>query len=121
MARCTLVPEPVVPEIDLAGIGFGIGDQVGDGLGRKVLARDQDRQRIAKDRHWLERGRIVVQVLEQCGVDQHHIAGGRQERVAVGVGLRYRFGCDIVTAARAVLDHNGLVPELLHLPADAAR
>ena len=101
--------------VELAGIGLGVGDQLGNGLDRQrgMHQHDVGEANDARDRlHLLHE--IERQLVVERGVDRIR-RRDQQQRVAVRRGAQHLLGGDIGAAARPVLDHEGL-PEFLRKP-----
>jgi hypothetical protein len=103
---------PARSEINLAGIGLRIGDELGDGCGRErridhqdegIRVDARDRSDVARD----GRGTLFI---------EGHIDGVRgsdeQERIAVGWRTRDGLQRHIAAAARAIVDHHRLTESL---------
>ena len=108
-------------EIDLAGIGLGIGDQFGDGFGRKRRIHHQRIRRVADqaDRRKIL-ARIVADVLVERRPDRERAGVAEHQRVAVGLAFGDRLGADGAAGAGAVVDHDLFAEQLAHLVGDAA-
>jgi hypothetical protein len=105
----------------LAGIGLGVGDEVGDRLHRQVVVDEEDRrhhQRGRDRRQVLER--IVRQRL-QAGQDGDGGVAGPEQRVTVGRRLGDAVGADGAGVAGDVLDHDRLAPRLGELVGEQTR
>jgi hypothetical protein len=90
--------------VDLARIGLGIGDQLGDGLRRERRRHDHDERRRADI---ADRRDIADEVEAEIGVQQVAERVRRrdlEQRVAVRRGADHRFGRDIGAGAGLVLD-----------------
>ncbi len=105
-------------KVDLAGIGLGIGDQLGHRLGRKILAHQNDVGNVRHDRNRHELRRIVVKrfVKQWIGRDRRRLR--RQERVTIGRRMENIVGGDAAADAGPVLDHHRLAEKGLHLGGD---
>ena len=107
--------------IDLAGIGLGIGDELGTRLGRKRRIDHHDERRTgdACDR------RDVADEIEIEIVVERRIDGvrrrGHKKRVAVRRRPHDRLGGEICAGARPVLDDELLAEPLRQPLADQAR
>ncbi len=107
------------PHVDLAGIGFGIGDELGDGLRRERRVHDhhivglhgaRDRRDIAAE--------IKLEILVEGGVPRVR-RGSLEQGVAIGACPHHRFGREVAAGARAVLDDELLAEPLgHHLPGE---
>ena len=108
-------------EIDLAGIGLGVGDQLGDGFGRKRRMHHQRIRRVADqaDRRKIL-ARIVADVLVERRPDRERAGIAEHQRVAVGLALRDRLGADGAAGAGPVVDHDLFAEQFAHLVGDAA-
>ena len=108
-------------EIDLAGIGLGVGDQLGHGLGRERGIHHQRIRRIADhaDRRKIL-ARIVADILVERRSDRQRAGIAEQQRVAVGIALRHRLGADGAAGAGAVVDHDFFAEQFAHLVGNAA-
>ena len=101
-------------DVELAGIGLGIGDQLGHRFHRK-LRIDHDDERGAADgadRREVA-GEIEIQMLIKRGVD----GIGRddeEERIAVRRGVGDDFGADIAGGARPIVDDELLTEAFRH-------
>jgi len=90
--------------VDLARIGLGIGDELGNGFDRKrrIDHCDQRNAHETCDRHdvadEIEIELVVIGRIDGVG------GGGQQQRVAVRRGTRDRLGRDVGRRARPVLD-----------------
>ena len=75
--------------LHLALIGFGVGHEFRQRIGRKILARDQDPRRIREQRDVLEIGDgIVERLLVERLIDGKNGAARKQHGVTVGRRLR---------------------------------
>ncbi len=97
---------------ELAGIGLGVGDQVGDRLHRQVVVDQEDRGHRERRRD----RRQVLQRIErqrlQAGQDGDGGIARPHQRVAVGGGLGDLVGADGARIAGDVLDDHRLAPGL---------
>ena len=107
--------------VDLARISFGVGDELGNGLGRNrwihhhdtgLAADARDRRDVAKE--------IVIELIVERRVD-YVWCTDEEERVAVGGRAHDGFGGDIAGGARPVLDDEWLAEPLRQPLADQAR
>ena len=108
-------------EIDLAGIGFCIGNQLGHGLCRK---RRIDHQRVRSVADQADRrkilARIVADILVERRPDRERAGIAEQQRVAVRIALRHGLGADRAAGAGPIVDHNFFTEQFAHLVGDAA-
>jgi hypothetical protein len=90
-------------QIDLAGIGLGVGDEFGNGPGRnrRVHFHDQGHANNAHDRH--DVADEVKAELEHRRIDGI-CRGNQQQRIAVGRCPHDRLGGNAAAGATAVLD-----------------
>ena len=91
--------------VDLAAIGFGIGNELGDIIDRKRIAHLHHRghMRDAGDGHDIAQEIVVELVLVQGRV--HGIGRiDEQQRVSVRIGFRHVLRGDIAAGAGAVID-----------------
>ena len=107
--------------VDLARISLGVGDELGNGLGRNrwihhhdtgLAADARDRRDVAKE--------IVIELIVERRVD-YVWCTDEEERVAVGGRAHDGFGGDIAGGARPVLDDEWLAEPLRQPLADQAR
>jgi len=95
-------------QVDLAGIGLGVGDELGDRLGRERRVRQQDEGIVvdARDRNNVARDNGSALLIE------HHVDRVRscdhQQRVAVSRCARHRLQGEVPAAAGPVVDDNRL-------------
>ena len=108
-------------EIDLAGIGLRIGDQLGNGFGGKRRMHHQRIRRVADqaDRRKIL-ARIVAGILVERRSDRERAGVAKQQRVAVGIAFRDRLGADGAAGAGPVVDHDLLAEQFAHLVGNAA-
>jgi len=98
--------------VDLAGIGFGVGNELGHGLDRQRRV-DLEHERIERDdrdRHDIA-NEVELEVLVECRIARVRLAG-RQQRIAVGGCVHDRLGGDVGAGARPVLDDELLAQSL---------
>jgi len=108
--------------IELAGIGFCVGEEFWDGVGRQrrmqqeqhLLRGDQRNRREVLDRIVGRRG------VERADRGERQIHR-KQQRVAVGRRTRHVFGADVGRAADPVLDQNRLAERLAQRLGDEPR
>ena len=99
-------------EVELAGIGFRVGDELGNGGDRDRLVHHQDVRHAdhARDRrdvtNEIEAQLVVERVVDR--VRRNHL----EQRVAVRRGLHHGLGPDIAAGARPVLDDDRLTEPL---------
>ena len=99
---------------ELARIGLGVGDELGDGLHRHVVVDQQDERQMRHHRDRLEiLHRVVGDLLVERRIDRHRRAGRHQQRVTVGRGFRHRIDADLLAGAGPVLHHERLAEPLL--------
>ena len=110
-----------VAERELAGIGLGVGHQLADRLGRN---RRRHRQHMRPGHGGRDRNQALCRIEVEIG-KQHRVVGevraDEQQRVAVRLRRRHRFGPDGGAAARAVLDDDVLAEPALQMLHDHAR
>jgi hypothetical protein len=110
----------VIAGVELAGIGLGVGDKLGDGLGRnrRVDLHDQRHALDLADRRdvLLE---IEVELFVERGVDRI-LRIDRHQRVAVGRHMGKGFGRDVAGGAGPGLDDELLVQPFRHEIRDQA-
>ena len=108
-------------KVDFAWIGFGVGDEFGNGLGREGRVHlHHERQQIDVG----HRRNVVREVVVEFGVKRRvdFVGGGRpQQGVAVGRRARDRLGRDSGPGAGPVLDHKRLAEFLRQKFTDQAR
>src|SRR6516165_2991456 len=101
--------------IDFAGIGLGIGDELGDRLdrhrgmhlyGKRVTSNARDRHDVADE--------IEIELVVEGGVDRVH-SNASEKRIAVGGRTYNGLGGDIAGGTRSVLDDE-LLAEPLRQP-----
>ena len=106
---------PARGEVELAGIGFGVGDEFRNGRdrNRQIHLEHERHARGAADRHEVAE-KIDTELVVERVVDR--MRRNRLEQcVAVRRRFRGRFGADIAAGARPVLDDKGL-PHPLRQP-----
>ena len=107
--------------VDLAGIGLGVGDELGNGFGRQRRRHHHEERRVgnARDRREIA-DEIEAEVAVERGVE--HVGQHRAEhRVAVGRRARGGFGADVARKSRPVLDHERLAEQVRQPLPDEAR
>ena len=93
--------------IDLAGVGLGIGDELGQIAGRQSWSRKHDQGIGRKHADRLHRTGVESGLAENEMRDAVGQLRSAQHGIAVGGRPQHRFGADASTCARgAVLDHN---------------
>ena len=107
--------------VDLARIGLGVRDELGDGFRRHVRVDLHHVRHADEARDWrhvadeVERQILIKRGVDGVGrIDQEH-------RVAVGIGLGGHFGREIIAGARLVLDDELLAHMLRQILSDQAR
>jgi len=98
--------------IDFAGVGLGIGDELGRRCGRHRRVHQHDQRRADRDRH---RRQVDGEPETDIGVERlvHRVARiGHEQRVTVGRRAHGELGGDVGGAARTVLDHERLAEPL---------
>ena len=98
--------------VELAGIGLGVGDELGDGLDRHrgVDLHDQRNALDLPDRRDVA-DKVEAELLVERDVDCV-LRVDQQQRVAVGRHVGHGFGCDVAGGTRPDLDEE-LLAELL--------
>ena len=98
--------------IDLARIGLGVGDELGNRLGRNrwIHLHDVGHAHDARDRRDVAK-KIEIELVIERRVDRVHRAD-HEERIAVRRRLHDRLGADIAASARPVLNDEGLAEPL---------
>src|SRR5262249_40387555 len=107
--------------IDLARVGFGVGDELKRRVSRDRWIHQQDIRRAHDARNWRDvLQEIEGELLEKCGINR--VTGTPQEeRVAVCRRAHDRLGAYVAASTWAVLDDK-LLAELLRQPlADQTR
>ena len=108
-------------EIDLAGIFPGVGDEVGEILGREILAQRDDAEGLRHHRNRNER----IRRKRQFRIDR--VGRGTGAGVADRNGITIRLGArrprerGRTAGARDILDHDRLPERLAHLFGHRAR
>ena len=109
------LPMPFDGHVDLARIGLGVGDELGNRLDRNrwIDHHDEGSAVDTRDRHdvadEIEAKIVVESRIERVG------RCNLQERVAIGKRPDYRFSGEICAGTRSVLDDE-LLPESLRQP-----
>ncbi len=98
--------------VDLARIGLGVGDELGNGLGRNrwMYLHDVGRADDARDRRDVA-DEIEIELVVERRVDRIRRTD-QQQRIAVRRRTHDRLGADIAGGARPVLDDEGLAEPL---------
>jgi hypothetical protein len=107
--------------VQLAGIGFGVGDELGDIVGRngRVDVQHVRHARDAGDRREITL-QIELEVIKERRVDR--VDGSHEkQRVTVGRRARDRFTGEIAGCAGPILDDHRLADPVGHLLRDQAR
>ena len=96
----------------LAGIGFGVGDHIGDRLDRQIGV-DRKADDVGAEIH---HRREVLDGIERRVPVEKDVAGQRRvgadhQRVAVGRRARHHPARDVAAAPRAVVDDHRLAPD----------
>ena len=107
--------------VDLARIGLGIGDELGNGLGghRRIHHHHGGDADDAGDRRDVA-DEIEIEIVVERGVDRVGLVDPEQ-RVAIGRRMHHRLGGDIGAGARAILDDELLAKALRQPLADQSR
>ena len=115
------VSGPARGQVDLAGIGLGIGDELGDGLGRKRRIDHQDESIAveAGDRGNVARDGDGALLIERY-VDGVR-GGDKKERIAIGRRTRDRLQREIAAGTRPVVDDHRLAEPLRQRLTDEPR
>ena len=101
--------------IELAGIGFAVGDEVGVGFEAKLRRNDQDlrRRTDTRDRHQILEDVVGQRLLQRRIDDDRRIH--QHDVVAVGVGMSDEVDADNAARARAIIGDDRLAEILAHL------
>src|SRR5262249_116815 len=101
--------------LDLAGIGFGMGDELGNRLDRHgwIHLHDKGLAMNARDRRDVA-DQVEIELVVERGVDRIH-RSGHKERIPVRGRVYDRLGGDIASRARPILDDK-LLTETLRQP-----
>jgi hypothetical protein len=101
--------------IHLALVRLGVGDELLECIGRKILAGDQDQRNFRDQRHRRKIGdRVIgwrVAVKLRIGVGGN---GSEQCRVTVRLGADHAQATDRAAASADVLDHHALAEDRRH-------
>src|SRR6516165_12659665 len=101
--------------VDLAGIGLGIGDELGNRLdrhrgmhlhGKRVASNARNRRDVADE--------IEIELVVEGGIDRVH-ESSHKERISVRGRVHDHLGADIADSSWSVLDYE-LLAELLRQP-----
>ena len=108
-------PVPADPKLSLAGILFGVGDELRHRLGRHRRVNLHDHGQIGDQRQHpkIPHG-IVRQFLVEHRIEHDDRRRRDKQRVAVGLGTGHRFGADGALRTGLVLDEH----RLLQIPAE---
>ena len=106
---------------EFSRVGLGESDQVGNGLGGRTVLHCQNVGGDRHDRHRLERGRIVVELLEQDCIGGEGVGRRGEQGIAIGFRFRDRLSRDVVAAAGPVFHRDRVAPQLLELVGDNPR
>src|SRR5437763_11919787 len=91
-------------KIDLAGISLGVGNKLGNRLGRKRWIHHHDGGLAANARDGCDvADEIEIELVVERGVERSRW-GDNKERVTIGPCTHDRFGADVGTGSRPVLD-----------------
>ncbi len=97
-------------EVDLAGVGLGVGNELGDRVHRQLRIGDQE---IGAGREQCDRREILDRVIADVGVDRGSDREGRgvaeHQRIAVGFGACGRFGADGAARPGTIVDDDALI------------
>ena len=114
-ATCCGDPIPGVATLMVAGVGLGVSDELGDGLGRERRVHRHD---VGYPANTADGSDVAAEIKAELVVERC-IDGIRdrdeQQRVAVGRSIHHRCGSNIAGRSGAVLDHEAL-PEPLRQP-----
>ena len=107
--------------VDLARIGLGVGDELGNGLGRNrwIDHHDNGNAADARDRRDVA-DEIEIELVVERRVDRVR-RSDQEERIAVRRRAHDRLGGDIAASARPVLDDELLAEPLRQPLTDQAR
>src|SRR5215475_893081 len=99
-------------KIDLAWIGFGVGNELRNGLGGKGRINHHCKRNAEEARDWRDvADEIEIEIVVECSADR--VRGNHQEeRIAVWRCTHDRLGGDISGSARPVLDNKLLAKSL---------
>ena len=108
-------PDPGRGHADGSGVGLGVSDELGDGLGRERRVHRHD---VGHPANTADGSDVAAEIKAELVVERC-IDGIRdrdeQQRVAVGRSIHHRCGSNIAGRSGAVLDHEAL-PEPLRQP-----
>jgi hypothetical protein len=109
---CDAVPLPADAMVSFSRIGFGVGDEFWQGLGRTRYGHGHDQGFAGQRRHRREvAGEIESEITVKRRVDR--IGRRRHEqRVAVRCRLRHGIGGDIGAGSGPIFDDEGLTQPL---------
>src|SRR5262249_58261204 len=94
--------------VDLAGVGLGIGDELGDRLDRKrwIDLHDERFARDPCDRHDVT-NEIETELVIERGVDR--VRGrGQEERMTIRLSAHDQLGCDVGASPWPIFDDEWL-------------
>src|SRR5262249_44482908 len=95
-------------KIDLAWIGFGVGNELRNGLGGKGRINHHYKRNAEEARDWRDvADEVEIELVVERRIDCVR-RSGPQQRIAVGRRTNDRFGADIGAPARTVLNDEWL-------------
>ncbi len=104
IAMCAAPPVPGGTEIQLAGVGRGVIDQLPNGMHRHRWIDHDDIRHHRQRRDVGERQRVVLQIGIEARIDRQDADVTEQQRVAVRRGARDRGRADGAAGAWPVVD-----------------